>query len=207
MASRRCPTSGKKLFEDHTFQKSHSVESSRMQRDRQLYEKRMLDSSSRCLRLVEESINIAFEVEEELQSQEESFLRIEATLNKIDGDMDIANRQIKSLKSVWGAISSYFRKPLQPKKPDVPAGDAEMKQYSETKPKTEQVAASGMGWEDSKDVYHSRPQNLDATVAKNLYATMSGLTELKSHGLLLGGTTLADKIEECDRNIRKILTK
>ena len=223
MAAGRNPPSWKNPFEDDTFEEIHSVESSRIQSERQLYEKRILDSSSRSLRLVEESKDIACKAEEELQSQEESLLRTEATLDQINGDMDIANRQITSLKSIWGTIGNYFRKPLQPKKPDVPAGDVEKKQYSETKSKTEQAVASGMGWEDSKDVYHSRPQNVDATVNKNLDAVMAGLTELKGHALLLGETldrqddiihrvtykaTMADKkIEESDRNVRKILKK
>jgi len=223
MAAGRYPPSSKNPFDDDTFEEIHSVERSRIQSERQLYEKRILDSSSRSLRLVEESKDIACKTEEELESQEESLLRTEATLDQINGDIDIANRQITSLRSIWGTIGNYFRKPLQPKKPDVLSEVSEKKQYSETKPKTEQVVASRMGWEDSKDVYHSGPQNVDATVDKNLDAIMSGLTELKGHALLLCETldrhddiihrvtykaTMADtKIEESDRNIRKILKK
>ena len=214
---------GRNPFEDDTFEEIHSFESSRIRSEKQLFEKRIIDSSSRSLRLIEESKDIACKTEEELQSQEESLLRTEATLDRINGDMDIANRHITSIKSIWGAIGNYFRKPVQPQKPEVPTGNDTKQEYLRGKPKTERTAASSVGWEDSRDVFDSEKQNVNAVLDKNLDSIMSGLTELKGHALLFGETldrhediidrvtykaTVADKkIEDSDRNIRKILKK
>ena len=215
---------GRNPFEDDTFEEIHSFESSRIRSERQLFEKRILDSSSRSLRLIEESKDIACKTEEELQSQEESLLRTEATLDRINGDMDIANRHITSLKSIWGTIGNYFRKPVQPQKPEVLTKDNETgKEYLGGKPKNERPAASSMGWEDSSDVFDTQRQNVNTILDKNLDSIMSGITELKGHALLFGETldrhddiidrvsyktTMADKkIEDSDKNIRKILKK
>ena len=225
MATGRSPAR-KNPFDDDAFEEIHSSESSRIQSEKQLYEKRMLDSSKRSLILIEESKDIACKTEEELQSQEESLLRTEATLDKINGDIDIANRHITSLKSIWGTIGNYFRKPPPTKKEDVPPPpgkhSAETKQAGR-KMANEPATSSSTGWEDKKEIFSSQPSNVNTVLDKNLDSMLSGLIELKGHALLLGDTldrhddiidrvtykaTIADKrIEESDKNIRKILKK
>lgn len=206
-------------FEDESFEEIHSYERSRIQSEKQLYEKRMLDSSNRSLRLIEESKDIACKTEEELQSQEESLLRTEKNLDQINGDLDIANRHITSLKSIWGTIGNYFRKPVEPKKVEMPAKAKTNEEISKNQPK---VTAS-RGWEEGKDVYSSGPSNVNAALDKNLDSMMSGLTQLKGHALLLGDTldrhddiiervtykaTVADsRIDDTDKKIRQILKK
>ena len=207
---------------DDGFEVIKSAELSRIQNEKQLYEKRMLDSTNRSLRLIEESKDMACKTEEELDRQEESLVRTETQLDRINNDMDIANRHITSLKSIWGTIGNYFRKPPQPKPMPV-------KEEPSVKPNLD-IGAEGhskggfdMGWEESKDVYSSRTTDVNAAIDKSLDGMMSGLTELKGHALLLGETldrhddiikrvtykaTLADeKIEDSDRQINKILRR
>ena len=219
------PPSGRNHFEDDPFEEIHSDESSRIRSERQLYEKRSVDSSNRSLRLIEESKSTACKIEEELQYQEDSLVRTEETLDRINGDIDIANRQITSLKSIWGAIGNYFRKPLQPQKPQLPDKNTEAKHdYSQIRPRANQTSTTSVGWEEHKDVFDPEPQGTAADVLdKNLDSIRVGLSELKGHALLLGETLdrhddiiervtykagMADKrIEESDRKIRQILKK
>lgn len=220
MATGREPAGGSwnNPFEDETFEEIHSAECSRIQSEKELYEKRMLESSKRSLRLIEESKETACNTEVELHSQEESLLRTEKTLDQVNGDLDVTNRHITSLKSIWGTLGNYFRKPIQPKKPEEPASSSSNK--SQTRPT---VAATSSGWEERKDVYDSRPSDVNAVLDRNLDSMMSGLTELKEHALLFSDTldrhddiiervtykaTVADtRIEDSDKKIRQILKK
>ncbi|KAJ7375722.1 Synaptosomal-associated protein [Desmophyllum pertusum] len=74
-----------------------------------------LDSTRRSLALIEDSHDIAIQTGEELQCQGEQLNRIERNLDKITSDMSIANRHIKSVNSVFGAIGNYFKKAPKPK--------------------------------------------------------------------------------------------
>ena len=74
---------------------------------------RCLGSTSRCLGLIEESHDIAIKTAEELQRQEETLKRTERNLDDMSQNMTTANRHIKSVKSVWGAIGNYFNKPKE----------------------------------------------------------------------------------------------
>ena len=70
-----------------------------------------LESTKRSLALIEDSHEIAVKTGEELVYQRESLNRTERNLDKIQNDMNIADRHIKSMKSVWGAMANYFKKP------------------------------------------------------------------------------------------------
>ena len=204
------------------FEVIKSAELSRIQNEKQLYEKHMLDSTNRSLRLIEESKEVACKTEEELDRQEESLLRTERHLDKINSDMDVANRHITSLKSIWGTIGNYFRKPPQPKPVPV-ENETSVRPNPEIGAEGHSKGGFDMGWEESKDVYSSRTTDVNAAIDKSLDGMMSGLTELKGHALLFGETldrhddiiervtykaTVADKkIADSDKQINKILRR
>ena len=217
--------SSRNPFEEDDFEEIHSAELSRIKHEKQLYEKRMLDSTQRSMRLVEESKDVACKTEEELARQEESLLRTETTLDKINGDLDVADRQLTSLKSIWGTIGNYFRKPVQTKAMQVPQKEkrAEKNPVTTTEKNRQQTKGPNVGWEEKKDVFDSQPSNVNVQLDKNLDSIMSGLTELKGHAVLMGETLdrhddiidrvtykttrVDDRVESSTKEIRKILKK
>ncbi|XP_065054762.1 synaptosomal-associated protein 29-like [Rhopilema esculentum] len=219
-------TSSSNPFEEDDFEEIHSAELSRIKHEKQLYEKRMFDSTQRSMRLIEESKDVACKTEEELARQEESLLRTETTLDKINGDLDVADRQLTSLKSIWGTIGNYFRKPVQTKAIEVPHKEKRVEKnptVTTTEKIRQQTKGPNIGWEEKKDVFGSQPSNVNVQLDKNLDSMMSGLSELKGHALLMGNTLdrhddiidrvtykttrVDDRVESSSKELRKILKK
>ena len=184
-------------------------------------QERILGSTSRSLGLIEDSHNIAIKTAEELQRQEEALYRTERNLDKMSGDMTTANRHIKSVKSVWGAIGNYFSKPKndpthtsEPVKPEVPERSLNM----------DADIKLDYGEQDYLSEYSGKGRGTDAFERQydnHLSEISRGLSILKDDALVLGQTfdrhdeiitrvqgkveKVDDEIGLADKKIRKIL--
>ena len=63
--------------------------------------------------MIIESQSSAMETAEALRKQREQLERTSKNLDKINGDLDESDRNITSLKSIWGTMSNWFKKPLK----------------------------------------------------------------------------------------------
>ena len=216
---------------DNDFEEITHSEIARIQQEKQLYENRMVESSYRSLRMIEETKDIACKTEEELARQGEALDRTEGNLDKINADIAVSERHITSMKSIFGAIGNYFRKPpaskTEPGKPGVGKATQDLaQQSSDVRLKGSDVQrATDIRWDGPSQMQTSYGQRAssDSVTDRNLDQIMTGLKELKEHGLLMGATlddhnekidritykaTEADKrVEDADKKIRKILTK
>ncbi|CAB4015654.1 Synaptosomal-associated 29 [Paramuricea clavata] len=181
---------------------------------------RILGSTSRSLGLIEESHDIAIKTAEELQRQEEALYRTERNLDDMSHNMTTANRHIKSVKSVWGAIGNYFSKPikaepkLEPVKTEVPERslnvDVDLK--------------LDYGEQDCLSEYGGRGRgtaSFEREYDNHLSEISRGLSILKDDAMVLGQTidrhdeiitrvqgkveNVDDEIKVADRKIKKIL--
>lgn len=183
---------------------------------------RILGSTSRSLGLIEESHHIAIKTAEELQRQEEALYRTERNLDDMSRNMASANRHIKSVKSVWGAIGNYFSKPKEdasiksePVKTEIPERslniDSDLKlDYGEPDYLSEYGGSRGRGTAAFERQYDN-----------HLGEISRGLSILKDDALVLGQTIdrhddiitrvqgkverVDDEVGLADRKIRKIL--
>jgi synaptosomal-associated protein 29 len=180
---------------------------------------RVLGSTSRSLGLIEESHDIAIKTAEELQRQEEALYRTERNLDGMSHNMTTANRHIKSVQSVWGAIGNYFSKPkaepkLEPVKTEVPERclnvDVDLK--------------LDYGEQDCLSEYGGRGRgtaSFEREYDNHLSEICRGLSILKDDAMVLGQTmdrhdeiitrvqgkieNVDDEIKVADRKIKKIL--
>lgn len=183
---------------------------------------RVLQSGSRSLGLIEESHHIAIKTAEELQCQEEQLHRIDRNLDDMSSNMTTANRHIKSVKSVWGAIGNYFSKPspegkkTETDKSSIPEKslriDSELKLNYQ-----EQDYLSDYGREPKARGTAAFERQFDS----NLDEISRGLSILKDDALVLGQTMdrqddiidrinaksdlVHDEIRDADRRVKRIL--
>ena len=184
---------------------------------------RVLGSTSRCVGLIEESHDIAIKTAEELQRQEEALNRTERNLDNISRDMTTANRHIKSVKSVWGAIGNYFSKPNQDVKDrnetvttEIPERnlnmDARLKVDYDEQDRLSEYECRGRGTAGFERQYDN-----------DLSEMARGLSILKDDAMMLGQTidrhdeiitrvqgkieNVDDEVRVADKKIKKILRR
>ena len=182
---------------------------------------RVLGSTSRSLGLIEESHHIAIKTAEELQRQEEVLNRTERNLDDMSRNMTTANRHIKSVKSVWGAIGNYFSKPKEEPKPERHPVNAEV---SERSLNIDADIRLDYGEQDCLSEYGGRGRgtaSFERQCDNHLSEISRGLSILKDDARVLGQTIdrhddiitrVQSKVENvdkeiavADRKIKKIL--
>ena len=104
-------------FEDDYEDDFERVDREDIQRQIQQAQDRSLESTMRSLALIEDSHDMAIKTAEELQCQGEQLYRIERNLGDIQNNLSQSERHVRSMKSVWGAMANYFRKPPKPVPP------------------------------------------------------------------------------------------
>ncbi|XP_057294958.1 soluble NSF attachment protein 29-like isoform X2 [Hydractinia symbiolongicarpus] len=204
--------------EDNFEDISDTPELARIKQEKELYQQRMIDSSYRSLRMINESQGIASETAEELRKQREQLERTDKNLDKISGDLKQTDRNITSLKSIWGTMSNWFKKPVQTDDPhteDSRANALKINQdirrdNNEIKNNLRTInQRADLSWEGDSDA-NVRQSSTDAIVDKNLDNMMAGLEILKNQGMALGAeiddhNVLLDRIqrktETADANI------
>ena len=184
---------------------------------------RILGSTSRSLGLIEESHDIAIKTAEELQRQEEVLNRTERNLDDMSRNMTTANRHIKSVKSVWGAIGNYFSKPKEESRPERHPVNAEVPERSL---KIDADIRLDYGEQDYLSEYGGRGQgtaSFERQYDNHLSEISRGLSILKDDAMVLGQTVdrhddiitrvqskvenVDEEIAVADRKIKKILRK
>ena len=221
-------------FDDDSEDEFEKVNGDEIRRQMQMSRDRTLDSTKRSLALIEESHDIAVRTGEELQCQGEQLNRIERNLDNIQNTMGIANRHIRSVNSVWGAIGNYFKKAPKPTENTLQStpdsrlsgmqGDSSL-YYSGRDSESESggydagIRRSG---QFERSTYSSRDPR-EREIEANLDLVSRGLGRLKEDALILGGEierqnvqldrlgVKADKayntVEESDKKVKRILRK
>ncbi|KAK3736272.1 hypothetical protein QZH41_008100 [Actinostola sp. cb2023] len=87
------------------------VDGNQIQNQMRQVQQRSLDSTKRSLALIDDSHDLACKTAEELVYQGEQLNRIERNLDTIHDDVAVANRHITSMKSIWGTMANYFKRP------------------------------------------------------------------------------------------------
>lgn len=221
-------------FDDDSEDEFEKVNGDEIRRQMQMSRDRTLDSTKRSLALIEDSHDIAVRTGEELQCQGEQLNRIERNLDKIQNDMGIAKRHIRSVNSVWGAIGNYFKKAPKPKEtteqstPDsrLSGLQEDSSLYYRTRVSESEIAGYDAGIRRSgqfeRSAYTSRDPR-EREIEANLDLVSQGLGRLKEDALILGGEierqneqldrlgVKADRayntVEESDKKVRRILRK
>lgn len=219
-------------FDDDSEDEFEQVNRDEIRSQMQQARDRTLDSTKRSLALIEDSHDIAIQTGEELQCQGEQLNRIERNLDKIQSDMSIANRHIKSVNSVFGAIGNYFKKAPKPKdtSPQSSPGSglsdlqADASLYYRTRDSESrgyEAGARGSG-QFQRSAFSSRDPH-EREIEANLDLVSRGLGRLKEDALILGGEierqndqlgrlggkadTAYNTVEESDKKVRRILRK
>ena len=223
-------------FDDGSDDEFEKVDGDELRSQMQMARERTMESTKRSLALIEDTHDIAVKTGEELQCQGEQLNRVERNLDKIQGDMKIANRHIKSVNSIWGAIGNYFKKAPQPKEntqlpsSNTRSGLSGLEEDSSLyypnrdhgRDSKEYGAWTGEGGQFQRSSFSSRDP-YEREIDANLDLLSRGLGRLKEDALILGGeierqneqlerivikTDLAHKtVEESDKKVRRILRK
>ena len=219
-------------FDDDSEDEFEKVDGDEIRTQVQLARERTLDSTKRSLALIEDSHDLAVRTGEELQCQGEQLNRIERNLDKIQSDMAIANRHIKSVNSVFGAIGNYFKKAPKPKESEIPQSSpksgiadlqADSSLYYHSRGDRDGYETGARGSEQfQRNKFSSRDPH-EREIDANLDLISRGLGRLKDDALILGGEIdrqndqldrlgyKADKayqtVDESDKKVRRILRK
>lgn len=220
-------------FDNDSDDEFEKVNGDEIRGQMQMAKERTLESTKRSLALIEDSHDIAVRTGEELQCQGEQLNRIERNLDKIQSDMKVANRHIKSVNSVWGAIGNYFKKAPKPKEntqlSSSPSSglsglQEDSSMYYRTRDRESEsrgygtwTGESGQFQRNSFSSRDPREREIDA----NLDLVSRGLGRLKEDALILGGEierqneqldrlgvkadTAHQTVEESDKKVRRIL--
>lgn len=218
-------------FEDDSDDEFDKVNGDEIRTQMQLARDRTLDSTKRSLALIEDSHDLAVRTGEQLQCQGEQLNRTERNLDTIVNDMAIANRHIKSVNSVWGAIGNYFKKAPKPKErvpqssPNSGIADlqADASLYYRNRDEPNGYGTEATRSEQFQENRFTSRDPREREIDANLDLISRGLGRLKDDALILGGEIerqneqldrlgyKADKayqmVDESDKKVRRILRK
>ena len=220
-------------FADYSDDEFEKVDGDDIRAQMQMARERTLDSTKRSLAMIEDSHDLAVRTGEELQCQGEQLNRIERNLDKIQSDMTIANRHIKSVNSVFGAIGNYFKKAPKPKEsssmpqsnPSSGMADlqADSSLYYRGRDEPNGYGTGARGSEQLQGNKYSSRDPREREIDANVDLISRGLGRLKEDALILGGEIerqndqldrLGDKadrayqtVDESDKKVRRILRK
>lgn len=218
-------------FDDDSDDEFEKVDGDDIRTQMQMARERTLDSTKRSLALIEDSHDMAVRTGEELQCQGEQLNRVERNLDKIQNDMTIANRHIKSVNSVFGAIGNYFKKAPKPKEsmpqssPSSGITDlqADSSLYYRGRDEPSGYGTGARGSEQFQGNKYSSRDPREREIDANIDLISRGLGRLKEDALILGGEIerqndqldrlgyKADRayqtVDESDKKVRRILRK
>lgn len=189
--------------EDNPEDFGKSPELLRLQREKELLEQRMVDSSYRSVGMINESQQIANETAEDLKVQREKLERTNRNLDSMQDDLNQSDRNITSLKSLWGTMSNWFKKPVPPRTTPQSAGSDSPEQngkditgdvkgmdneIQENLKKMDGIGNTPQSARGGTTGMQSRGQgsSIDTIVDNNLDQMLAGLSVLKQQGLALG---------------------
>lgn len=180
---------------DNFHDLSDDPEMMNIRQQQDYHRQQMVQSSNRSVQMIIESQTTAIETADELRKQREQLERTSKNLDKINSDLNESDRNITSLKGIWGTMSNWFKKPLKKTEED----SSKTHRSSEDDDRRLQEEARNIQQNlkklDNIDVdsgAHSGASGAsqyrtaeDDIVDKNLDTMLAGLTMLKSQGLSL----------------------
>ena len=177
--------------EDNFEEISDNPEVARIKQETDLYQQRMIDSSYRSLQMINESQGLALDTAEELTRQREQLERTNKNLDKMHGDLNETDRNLTSLKGIWGTMSNWFKKPIKNESSGSSSNDVKnvndqiRKDNNEIQRNIKKLDhKTDLSWDNSADV--RCPGATNEIVDRNLDQMLAGLTVLKGQGLALG---------------------
>ena len=154
--------------------------------------RKMEDSSFRCVQLMTETMGMANATSEELERQSEALDRTERHLDEMEVDLESSKRNMREVKSMFGSVFNRLSKPKFSSDP-VPSSKSRSKNsVPPPEPKTRQTQQ-----------YKSTGNEV---VDKNLDVLEAGLKQLEGQAYLIGhqidtSTDQVDRIRvKMDRN-------
>lgn len=196
-------------------------------------QQRSLDSTKRSLALIEDSHDVACKTAEELEYQGEQLNRIERNLDIIHDDMEVANRHITSMKSIFGTVGNYFKRAPKQSASRQPAENPKQGLHNMTtshafEPSSSKPQQYGASSSSGYSAYEGKQTQsfvsndpYERQLNENLDLMTKGLGRLKEDALILGNeldrqnaqlpriTAKAEsadvKVEKAQKDIRKIL--
>lgn len=204
--------------EDNNFEDvGKSPEFMRLQQEKELLEKRMVDSSFRSVNMINESQQVAGETAEDLMIQREKLERTNKTLDKMQDDLNSTDRNINSMKSIWGTMTNWFKKPLKPSTNDTKTDNTDAIDSMKESNQNNATRVGGLdNFPKSSPAMHHQPQmyqqsnNVNDVVDRNLDNMLAGLTMLKGQAVALGEEvdyqnqlldTISQKVDKTDDRI------
>lgn len=136
--------------------------------------RRMEDSSFRCVQVLNETVKMATDTSEELEIQAESLDRTEDNLDKMAIDLECSRRSMREVKSMFGSLVNRFTKPKIPSDPP---------------PKKSSVPSSKSSKGASKPTVQAQVQKKSTgnkVVDRNLDQLEFGLKQLEGQAYLIG---------------------
>ena len=156
----------------------------------QATKRRMDESSSRSLRIVNECLAMGLDTSSELERQAETMDRVERTLGNMEVDLDQSKRHMRKIKSPFGGVANYFSKP------SYGSGDGKS------------TSRSGRKVPEPREERNRRPVQTNASTGseitdRNVEEMGKALHQLKGVGLLLGDQ-LDDSLAQIERTRGKV---
>ncbi|CAL1614915.1 unnamed protein product [Knipowitschia caucasica] len=215
-------------FDDDDFGDSRLSEAERRQQrlEQEVMRtaKSAVDSTYRSIGLIYESEKMGIDTAEELVRQGEVLKRSDKMLDNMDQDLNTSQKSINTIKSVWGGLVNYFKKPETKPPPEEPkpyqASDrlqtalsnsrGNEEKYQASHPNLRKLETEGFGAAASNDGSYGQNgysknrvlRDAHQTLDNNLDDMSVGLQRLKSLGL-----GLQSEIDNQDASIDSLMNK
>ena len=145
--------------------------------------RRMEDSSRRCVELVHETMGLANETSEELEAQAEALERTERRLDEMDVALESSKRNMREVRSVFGGFVNSITKPqFRGEKPPPSSKSSFFNPFKKSNPK-DTGSYSGSAQKQAKAVKQSTGNTV---VDRNLDQLEAGLKQLEGQAHLMG---------------------
>ena len=145
---------------------------------------RMEDSSRRCVELMYETMAMATDTTEELESQAEALERTERRLDEMDVALESSKRNLREVKSVFGGFVNSITKPkFRGEKPSSSSKSSFFSPFKQSGPKETESHSVGR----QKQAAAVKKQSTgNAVVDRNLDQLEAGLKQLEGQAHLIG---------------------
>lgn len=153
--------------------------------------RRMEDSSFRCVQVLNETMKMATDTSEELELQAESLDRTEDNLDRMAVDLESSRRNMREVKSMFGSMVNRFTKPKIPSDPPPKKSSMPSSKSSKgaSKPSTAQAQVQ-------------KTSTGNVTVDRNLDQLELGLKQLEGQAYLIGS-----QLDESNDQLERVRVK
>lgn len=138
--------------------------------------RRMEDSSFRCVQLVTDTVDMANNTSEELERQSEALDRTERHADEIEVNLESSKRNMREVKSMWGSMFNRFSKPKY-SSDEVPSSSK-----SKSRSKRSSLPPEPKGRQKQQQYKDTGNEVVD----KNLDVLEAGLKQLEGQAYLIG---------------------